>query len=238
MTTDRVLYIVGTLLTIIGWFAAFWFGVRQQRLNTKDSAKLKVYEDIWKQRSILQNSSSLLSVQIQSGPPFILMESTAILGNVTKDQQHIWQGQQEALNHLNSYLTGLQNTESIFTSQFLDFWRSLEMWLHVMPKLETAIRTLTTEYATVQEKMSKLVMHLIVLDRQQWKDWDRVALKESCIGAGEDLFNLGAYTEDLMGLIHNELVSPMFKYTKVYRKPLDPRYKILTKGGLAAVNKD
>ncbi len=237
MTTDQTLYLASSGLTVIGWFAAFWFGLRQQRINTKDSVKLKVFEDIWRQRRALQNASSQLSVQIQTGPPFILMESTAILGDTTKDQQHIWQGQQDALKHLNAYLEGLQNASYAFSNQFLDFWRSLEMWLHVMPGLETAIRTFTSEYSITQEKISKLVTHLISLNRWRWRDWNRAGIKESCDATWEDINILAAYTEDLMGLVHNELVSPMFKYTKDKRMPLDPRYKILTKGGFVVIKK-
>lgn len=238
MSTDQILQLLNSLLMMLGWLAAFLFGLRQQRINTKDSAKLKIYEDIWRQLSILQNSLTQLSTQIHSGPPFILMESAAILGNATKNQQHIWQGQQDALKYLNDYLGILQNAQIAFVNQFLDFWRSLEMWMHVMPELETAIRTLTSEYSLIQDKTNKLVLFLICLDRWQWEKWDRTTIKQKSDNVWQDLFDLSAYAEDLMGLIHNELISPMFKYAKNYRKPADPRCKILTKGGLVAVKKD
>lgn len=237
INTDQKLQLLNSLLIILGWFAVFWFGIRQQRINTTDTAKLKVYEDIWKQRSTLQDSLNQLLVQIQSGPPFVQMESATILGNVTKDPQHISQGQQDALGRLNNYLDVFQNAQFTFSKQFLDFWRSLEMWMHVMSKLETAVKTLSSEYSTVQDKINNLALFVISLDRWNWRAWDRVIIKQKYDNVWQDLFNLGLYIEDLMGLVHNELVSSMFGYTIDYRKPNDSRYKILTKEGLSMVKK-
>lgn len=227
--------LIQIILTILGWFAIFYFGLRQQRINTKEAAKLKVYEEFWRSRNKLQDSFNELSTLFLSGPPFILMESTSILGNVTKDLAHIQKGQQDALEYLNKYLNSVQEANTNFSNQFLEFWRSLEMWLHVMPELETAVRTLTSEYTIINEKVSKLVSYLISLDRWNWSSWNRKDLEERRLFVWEELNNLNCYSEDMMGLIHNELVTPMFGYSKEVRKPQDSRYKVLTRTGLVVI---
>jgi len=224
------------LITIVGWFVAYLFNLRQQRKNLELEAKYRVYEKLWSVRGVMHNSFSSLSSQIFVGPPFILMESCGILGGITGKQEDVWKGEQDAIKLLFEYRNNLSKLNEDFGNTYLQFWRDVEMWLHVMPELEQASRILFSEFGIIRDKIYKHLSFLQSLNASDWKKINKTEIKERCETVWEEMNNLSSYAEDFMGLIHNELIGQLFDYTKSTRKPLDPKYKVLTKNGLKIVD--
>lgn len=197
---NLVFQIIAVVLIIIGWFAVFWFNLRQQRKQLKDDAKMKIYNELWSLRKYLQESLSKSSAIIQS-KPFILMDSTAILGSVTKNEQDIRKGEGDAWRHWSEYLADLSSKNNNFNEIYLDFWRSIEMWIHIMPELEIAKDILFSEYSILNEKISKYYSFLQSLNVQKWREWNQKEIDEKSTSVWGEIMNISCYTEDMMGLI-------------------------------------
>ncbi len=224
------------LITIAGWFAVYYLNLKQQRKNLEDNAKYRVYEKFWSSRGLIYSTHNQLSSQIFVGPPFILMDSTKILGQVTNRQEDVWKGQQNAIQIFFEYRNKLASLNENFNDTYLQFWRDVEMWLHVMPDLEQSAKILFSEYTITKDLVYKHISYLQILDAQKWETFNRNDIKERAETVWGSMSNLSAYTEDFMALIHNELVGPLFKYKKTVRVPMDQRYKVLTKDGLKIID--
>lgn len=221
-------------LNIIGWFVVFKLNLRQQDKKIKDEAKMKVYNEFWSLRKHLQESSSGLMALIQS-KPFILMDSTSILGSVTKNELDILKGEHQSWQDWNEYMSELNTKINLFKAIHLDFLRNIEMWIHIMPKLEVAKDILFSEQTIINEKISEHYNFLQNLNVQKWKEWDQKEINSKSAKVWEDIVNFLFYVEDMMVLIHNNLVSPIFGYKKLIRKPTDYKFKVLTEDGLIVI---
>jgi hypothetical protein len=223
------------VVTTLGWFVVFYLGKRQQRAGTKEEMRLKVYEEFWKQRSQLQDSINQLGTMVLTSVPFELMEAATILGETTKIEVHIRQGEQGALTHLRDYIDRLLDAQRNFETRLLEFVRSLEMWIHVVPELETAKSSFISEYWATQQRAADFVSGILSLSRSDWRSWSREQMKGEAETVSSEILRLGFYVEDMMGLIHNELLEPLFKHPKRERHPLDPHEKVLTREGLKRI---
>lgn len=236
--TENTIQIIEVIVIIGGWFAVFLLNQKQQKEDLKIDKKMKVYEEFWRLRNIVSDTISKFNVYIQAGPPFLLMKSTEILGNVTKNQEHILKGEQDAIKYWQNYINELIELKQNFVNEYLNLWRTYEMWLHIMPSLDTAGTILFSEFNVISDKSQKYISFLQNLNVYKWKEWDekqKDIIKDKHNELWEELMVLMFYTHDMMSLIHNELVTSMFDYKLPTRKPKDFRYKVLTKNGLVVI---
>lgn len=240
--TPEAINIILICLTIIGWLAAFWFGIKQQRLNIKDSAKLKVYEDLSKKYEEFQNSAIELTTKFLIGFPMSLIESERDmpkrllqLKKIT-DSQKIFlaeiEGKQKAFKRANDYVTEVREVEQLFSKSFLEFWKLFETWSALTPSLKNALRVLVSEYTTLSKRIHDHIFFLITLDKYNSEKWNKSDIDSRNKQIWEDTNEFSVYVVDFMALIHNELVTPLLGHTKEIRRTRDPKLKVLTKGGL------
>lgn len=230
-------YSVATLiLAVVGWFIAYKFGLKQQTNILKENWKLKVFEIFWKKRESVSAAIINFSTTVQQiGAVFIIMGSfekmAKIGGNAIREQE----GRENAIKKFNEYTNELHDKHSLFNEEYLSLWRMFETWIHVMPRLETAYQTLISEYRIISDQAQKHFDYTSTLDPYSWHEWDQKHIKELCNVQQERLMDLLIYTEDIMGLIHDELIGPIFEYKKKPRIPQDGRHKVLTKNGLVII---
>lgn len=229
-----VVNIVLVVLVVVGWLISYRLNLRQQRENLKDGLKVKVYEAFWKSRGSIQNSFSSLSVIINFGPPFVLMKSIRVPG-LEYDE---WKEKEKAIKYYNDFLEKFWKSREVFMEEFMNFWRDLEMWMHIMPRLEKAKKVLTEEYQNNSNRIYKHYSYLSALNKYDYEKWSQEDILKKGNEVHEDFFNFSCYVEDMMVLIHNELISPLFGYKKSARCPLDKKFKILTINGISEVEDD
>ena len=64
-----------------------------------------------------------------------------------------------------------------------------------------------------------------------WRKWNRKDIEKIANDMKNRVLNIVSYLQDFIVLIHNELMSEYFNYSKPTRKILDEKYKVLTKNG-------
>ena len=231
-----ITFLASSILVIGGWYLVFRYNVKAQKENLKLQTKAKVYENFWLMRGRLQEAGSCLSASIQSGPPFILMNAGLFLYEQKSDIEKL-KMLQNSIDQLNDYFENLELLKNQFNDEYLNFWRDLEMWVYIMPDLEVAYKTLMSEYKHVGDVLEEYNTYMVTLDRYKWKEWDKEDIKRRSSYVWQILIDLGIYTEDFMCLVQNELVAPIFGHYNKSRVPNDPSCKVLTKNGLAVINK-
>lgn len=215
------------LITVIGWVIVYWLNIKQQKENLKNNLSIKVYEEFWKFRTDFHNN--ILSFD---KPPFILMNLSKI--QIFKSDEIM--EKQKAIRYLMLYLDEIKNKKIKFSNVFMNFWRSLETWMCLMPDLEKAKNDLTREYLGVIKASEEYMRHLQKLEKDNWEKWNQEDLEKRSEIASSEALNLYCYIEDMMLLIHDELVSPLFKNKIPKRQPIGKQSCILTKKGLVYKN--
>lgn len=211
------------LITVIGWIIVYQLNLKQQKENLKDTLKVKVYEEFWGFRTDFQKN-----ILTAYEPPFILMKPVRI--SVFKYDE--LEEKQRAVNYFIGYLDELISDKKRFMNIFMSFWRSLETWTCLIPELEKAKNDLTREYMGVNKKLNGHIGYLQKLDRYKWEEWNQEDIKIKSKNVSQEVFDLYCYIEDMMVLIHDELVSPLFGIKKPARQPIGKRSCVLTKKGL------
>ncbi len=211
------------LITVIGWIIVYRLNLKQQKENLKDNLRVKVYEEFWEFRTDFQKN--ILSV---NEPPFILMKPVRISGLKYNELEE----KQKSIKYFQKYLDELINSKREFTDVFMNFWRSLEMWIFLMPELEKAKNDLTREYRGLNKKLDEYIDYLQKLDKYKWEEWDQDDIKNRNKDSSGEVFNLYCYIDDMMFLIREELVNPLFDVQKQIRNPIGKGNCVLTKEGL------
>lgn len=231
MFTPEQALLISTGITVVGWLAAYSLNLRQHNKQLQIEAKLHVYREIWNSRNLLHPVASKLQTVIRN-PPFELMKSSTILGSATKRREHILEGDFKARKIWLDYLSDLNERTSQMSGAFLYFFRTLEMWMHAMPDLQKAADTLFQEFNSLIKKVHDGHAVLQHLDLSDWMGWDNRAIRTSTGKLADEIIFFQFYYEDMMCLVHNFLISPIFRYKMKIRKPLDPAIKVLAKSGL------
>ena len=223
-----------SLLTLVGWYVLFKLGLKQQSKQLLNNAQMKAYEDLYEEMKIVQNSGHILYSYITKySLPIITMETQ----HITKDENSALF---EAKNIWNDFIYNkLSKSNSDFTYSYLRFWSKVEMWMALMPELETAKHTLFEEFKDITNKIYiyRDFLQTETLNEYDWRKWDIEKLKKESNGLAENFTDIyGGYLDDFMGLIHNKLVTPILGHKKELRnlkyqkEPID--FKILTIKGI------
>lgn len=219
--------IILIFVTVVGWIIVYCLNLKQQRENLKDSLKMKVYEEFWGIRKDFQDNMSYID-----GPPFVLMESIRVPGLKYNELEE----KQKSIKYFQEYLDKLYDEKRKFNDVFMNFWRNFEMWECLLVELDIAKKDLISEYTRIIKILDDYICYLQKLDKYSWESWDRGNIEKKSAKVYIEMFYLYTYIDDMMKLIHNELVNTLFDYKKPTRKPLENRFRVLTKNGLIKVS--
>lgn len=230
--SDRI-NLMNACITVIGWFIVAYLGIHLQNRLLKDNERMKVFEEIWRSRKAMSDSSAGLTSLIQS-KPFIVMKPISPPAALAGDLERQAREQQRSWDYWQKYMKDLFDRKLAFEDAVLDFLRMLEMRSYAFPQLNTAIKTLLSEYRGVTSGMNEYYSFLQRLSVYQWETWDQADIERQSNTIWEKVLDFGSYASvDMMNLVHNHLVSGYFKHKKSLRKPTDPTCKVLTEGGLS-----
>jgi len=214
------------LLTILGWFAIFIFGLRQQRKALADEAKMKVYEELSLLKQDFDRSFSInfvVSVGSSISFTFLAIKGSGGLAYPRKDYEY-WL----------DYVGKLQQEWDLAFADFSRFHDKATTWMNVMPDLERAGKILYKEFIGLMEDVNA---HTLWLRRQQASSlglWEKDA-EERAKKLTEKIDQFTNLMEDFLNLVHNEIITPIFSYKR--KKDFSHiqrefNYKILTKSGI------
>lgn len=235
---DSLIIVVGWVLVIIGWFAAFLLGLRQQKKMLQSQGRIKVYEELFMKKKAIDDVCITLRLLLgKHALPFLDMSLVdKKIGGPN--------GKLEAQHHWSAYLAKLIQGISKFTEAYLSLWNYSDMWIGVMPKIKKAkIELFENQLKQLTQELNEHQRYLqdIAVKQFDWTLWNRSEIEERCEKI-EDKFDSIAIglMDDYMGLVHNRLVSPIFGYKKSPRetfKKIDKleKYFILTEDGLSEI---
>jgi hypothetical protein len=234
---ELAISILGVILTIFGWVTVFLLNLGQQKKLLKDTARIKIYEELYLLKNKIDKDGIELGVLLgKYSLPFLDMTF-----KMTTDPVN---GNLLAINLWNEHLKKLGDKIYNFSQSYLKLLTHSEMWSGVMPQIKIAKEELFAKQLTDLSK--KLNEYLGYLRDQQLKQynpmlWDRSNI-ETKADKILDLFDeIGVgYIDDYLGLIHNRLASPVLGHKKIPREnfvnldKLD-KYYILTEQGLKEI---
>lgn len=222
-------------LTIIGWLVLLWLGLYHSKESLKNEIRLKIYEDLLDTKNAFDKSFCIdLAVKISD---FELNRVIRDMENFDNNKKYLITSgiYENSYIYWNLYFRELSNMISTSHEDLLRYYNRLERWLGVIPDLKE-VRDLW--FKTSQELYGKLWNfnrdHLTAPINQKDKSWIDNSLKHAKDLSGEVSKFIG-YTEDLNILIHDNLLSPIFKYKKKKRDlsfmEKDIEYTALTQKG-------
>lgn len=232
--------LVAIISAIIGWLVALWM----QNKNIKQQLKTEIKYDIYKQFVILhkENQDTLANLMAKINPPFILMESSMIPFELKLKKEH--RGEWIPHNEIECVFDG-EKKWSLFINElnksYFDFSDKniaisylLEDWMAPIKNLYSAKEKLVAETEKIKKQILKNISALQMYSTDNgydWRKWDRIKIEEITKNINNDTYNIICYLHDFMVLVHNELLSKYFRYSRPIRKTLDTKYKVLTKEG-------
>ena len=232
---------VTVVIAIVGWI----FALILQHRNIKHQHKVQIRYDIYKQFVQLHKDiqNTVIKLGTTANPPFILMNSCMIpfeleLKKEFKEQWIPWSEMEcvhEGEKKWNSFIQELNLLYFDFGNKYIGILYIFEDWTAALNPLLPAKDILIKETERLKKHINDQleVLRMYSVNRKHdWRKWDQKEIEEISKKINEDASEIGCYWEDFMILIHNELLSKYFGYTRPTRKTLDPKYKVLTKKGI------
>jgi hypothetical protein len=230
---------ISILLTIIGWFAIFYFNIRQQRKQIQSNAKMKIYEELYNLKKEIDDKEKYLSFLLSPfSAPFLEMEyadRSITSGKINLKALEIW----------GKYLEKLRKETFSFNRAYLKLWVHFKMWICIMPDLKKMYKELfEIQLTQLTNNLYEYHKYLqsISIKNLYWETWDKEEIKERSKKIQDEFDQIAVgYLDDFMIEINNSLLSPIFKNKSVLRedfKNFPERYKVLTKNGIQEIQKD
>lgn len=224
------------LVTMIGWIVVFILGLWQQKKLLRNTAKMKIYDELYFLKKELDNCSQKVGLKFIM-LPFSDMDFAEMSVNLVN-------GKSRATDYWHKYLKDLLDCISEFVEAYLKLWNHSEMWISAMPNLKKAKAELFENQ--LKELKNKLWEHQDYLNnlcvkQWNWKLWNRSEIKKRSEEMDSFLDKIAiGFVDDYMVLIHNELIAPVLGYKKKLRENfvnLDKfeSYEILTKKGIKKI---
>ena len=232
-SNPNVLMTLTLAASVVGWFVVSGLGLRQQKQQLRNEAQMKVYEELYSLKKNIDKQGIILGLALRHNLPFLEMSFKSRNPNKVE-------GNSQALSIWLDYVSGLSGAIYEFYIAYQKRWADSEMWIAVMPQLNTAMNELFEVHLNNLSK--ELSEHMSYLQKQStgewyWEKWNRGEIERKAKEIS-DLFNELAigFIDDYMGLIHNRLVASIFGYRKKPRETfanLDKvaSYRILTEQG-------
>jgi len=223
--------IITIFLIILGWLVIYLLNLKQQKKQLVDSAKLKIYEELYNlKKEIDKKVMGLSSLCSRSRYTLFTDIEYANKGIGIKKPFEIWQ----------KYVSDLSRAIFSFTDAYLDFWTGVETWIEVMPELKKAKNELfNNQFNRLTDDLNKYHQYLQFLPMKINSRWDKLNEKEikeraEQIGGRIDRIACG-YVDDFIGLIHNALIASIFGRERRPRENfanMPQEYAILTRDGI------
>lgn len=218
------------ILAIIGWVVALIL----QRKNIKDQLSSEIKYDIYKQLVGLHKEiqSAIAELSAKISPPFIEMDSCMISFNVKlkTEQEALLDGGKKWLEYLQLIITNYFE----FVDKCIDLQYTLEDWIAPIKDLCTTrdvfMKEIDEQKTQIYNGINALQMYS-VNNGYDWRNWDKEKINQIVEDIRKRLLDMSCYLHDLLVLVHNNLLSGYFKYSRPLRKTLDEKYKVLTRDG-------
>lgn len=222
-------------VVIFGWFAVFWFGLRQNKKLMKNKAQMKIYEELYELRKAVDEKNLDLGLLLNPiSLPFFKMKNIKYYPDI-KSPYEAW----------NNYLQNLIKEIGLFTDAYRKLWTHIEMWIGVMQELEGMQKEFFEKWlGGLTDLLYKHHEYLVNLSRKnyKWEEWDYKDIEKHSEKMMECFDEIAsAYLDDFMVEVHNCLVYPILEYKKEPRKNFNKttnKYKILTKNGIKEIKKE
>lgn len=222
-------------LTIIGWGILLWLGLYHSKKSLKNEVKIKIYEDLLDTKNSFDKTFCIdLALKIS---PYEINSVIRDMENFDADKKYLITKSiyDSSYVYWNVYLRELSKITSDSHQDLLKYYSRLERWLGVIPNLKKVRDLWFQTSSDLYEKLWKFnSTHLITPIGNKDQSWKENALKEAK-ELEEEVNKFIGYTEDLNILIHDYLLSPIFKYKKKKRDlsymKNDIEYTALTKKG-------
>ena len=121
-----VFNMITMFLIIVGWFAIFFLGLRQNKKLMKNKAQMKIYEELCELRKIVDERNIDLGVLLSPiSLPFVKMKNIKYYPDFNSPYE-VW----------NDYLRNLAKEVSLFINAYRKLWIHVEMWVGIMQELE------------------------------------------------------------------------------------------------------
>ncbi|MCK5476239.1 MAG: hypothetical protein KAI71_06700 [Candidatus Pacebacteria bacterium] len=229
-----VLNMITLFLVVVGWFAVFLLGLKQNKKLMKNKAQMKIYEELYELRKDIDEKNIDLGMLLTSVNLLFLKMKNVKYYPEFNSSYDVW----------NDYLQNLIEEKSLFTNAYLKFWNHIDMWIGSMKELDEMKNIYFEELLeNLTDELNKHYEYLSNLSREnyKWEEWDCKDIEERSKKMTKkfDLIS-GAYLDDFMVEVHNCLVYPILEYKKKPRKNFKntmETYTILTKKGIKEVKK-
>ncbi len=227
-----------SLIVIILAFAGWLMAVLLQRQNIKQQLRTEIKYDVYKQFVVshreIQGAIAEFSAKIS--PPFIEMKSCLISFNVElkPKQEALQEGNKKWLEYLELMIKSYFE----FVYKYINFEYILEDWIAPLKNLDTVKDSLSKEIEEQKKQIYEGISSLQMYPSKHgydWRKWNHEDIEKIANDMKDRVFDITMYLQDFMVLIHNELLSKYFNYSKPIRKTLDKKYKVLTKDGLVVM---
>jgi|CXWL01.1.fsa_nt_gi hypothetical protein len=223
------------LLTIAGWIVLLWLGLYHSKQSLKNEVRLKIYEDLLDAKNGF-DKSFCIDLALKTSP-FELKSVIKDMENFDADKKYlITKGIFEnSYIYWNVYFRELTKVVGDSHEDLLRYYNRLERWLGVIPDLKEVrdlwFRTSSDLYKKLWNYNST---HLATPIGKKDEAWKEDALRDA-EALNAEVHRFVGYTEDLNILVHDYLLSPIFKYKKRRRDlsfmEKDLEYTALTKRG-------
>ncbi len=237
MNKTEWIQVVFIVVTVIGWGAAFFFGIWQQRKIMKEKLKLEVYKNIYELKRSMDECAIEFSVLVSEyNLPFIQMRLPLLKNDPI--QQNF-----EALKIWSDYVMKVNESKSRFIKAYLRLWNYFDMWICIMPKLKEMKEILFIDrmkILTMELNEYSAYIQNLSFKQHEWSKWDIVEIEKETKKMNEIFGRETSFFDDFMTEVHNELIGLSFKVKKQHREDfvnLPDRYEILTRDGLKIVKK-
>jgi len=235
-----VAVIVPSVIAVIGWVVISWLNSKLQKKQLRDSAKMKVYDELYRVKlGVDKVSVNLGLLLMKTAPPFLSMSF-----EVNKHKGDEIKANMEGLNIWREYSNRLSESTSLFVKEYIKLLNLSDMWMGVMPDLKVVKKILFGEQlSSLSNELWKFQNFILLQSIKEfyWQKWDIEKINDEAekLGVKYNKIAVG-YVDDYMTLVYNELVSDILGHKKEHRENFDnldklEKYHILTKEGLIEV---
>lgn len=223
--------IIGWILTVIGWVAAFWFGMRQQRNILKDNSNMRVYEELSEASFKIQKSLINLAYTLRFEITLLEMKreelQIKLQGGDVQQVFKIYSLKKEEM--LEKYVD--------FMESHLEFVTKVNLWIGIISELNYEQKLLSQEVDKFKKEVEDYRNRFELKDDSDWDKFNVAEVKTISDNLADKNFMVLTYLSDFMTDVHNSLIGPLFGFEKKKSKRPRGTYKVLTKEGFVEAPK-
>jgi hypothetical protein len=175
-------------ITILGWFAAYYFNRKVQISDVKNNLKLKIYENLSVHFIELMDKSVEMNILISSDI------NEKIFSHHPNDYQ-------------NDFLTKLREKTEKLQKVYFKLFQKYSVWESLTPTIDNSLEE---KFKVYQAKIFEFADLILNINSQPDSDLAIIKKDELVIETRSLFFD----TEQFIALIHNELATPLLGVKK------------------------